>query len=153
MAGSVNKVILIGNLGKDPEVRHFDDGGSLARFPLATTETYRNRDGEKISNTEWHNVILRRGLAQLAENYLKVGDRVYIEGSIRTRKWQDDQQNDRYSTEIIGNNLVMLGGRRDEEGSSMSNQTQSGKTEGTNPSSGTDTSLQNDEMDDAGLPF
>ena len=120
MAGSVNKVILIGNLGKDPEVRHFDDGGSLARFPLATTETYKNREGERVSNTEWHTVIARRGLAQVAENYLKVGDRVYIEGSIRTRKWQDDQQNDRYSTEIMANNLVMLGGRKDEETSSGS---------------------------------
>ena len=155
MAGSVNKVILIGNLGKDPEVRHFDDGGSLARFPLATTETYRNRDGEKISNTEWHNIILRRGLAQLAENYLKVGDRVYIEGSIRTRKWQDDQQNDRYSTEIIANNLVMLGGRRDDDDMNPGNRPPSSNTSGSQSSSpAADTShLQNDEMDDSGLPF
>ncbi len=152
MAGSVNKVILIGNLGKDPEVRHFDDGGSLARFPLATTETYKNREGERVSNTEWHTVIARRGLAQVAENYLKVGDRVYIEGSIRTRKWQDDQQNDRYSTEIMANNLVMLGGRKDEETSSGSQM--SGNT---NPATASPSpspkAVDSDEIDDSGLPF
>ncbi len=109
MAGSLNKVMLIGNLGADPEIRHFDDGGSLARLRMATSESYTNREGDRIENTEWHTVILRRGLAGVAEKYLKKGDKVFIEGSIRTRQWQDDQGNDRYSTEVRAINMTMLG--------------------------------------------
>ncbi len=109
MAGSLNKVMLIGNLGADPEVRHFDDGGSLARLRIATSESYTNREGNRVENTEWHTVILRRGLAGVAEKYLKKGDKVFIEGSIRTRQWQDDQGQDRYNTEIRAINMTMLG--------------------------------------------
>lgn len=109
MAGSLNRVFLIGNLGADPEVRHFDDGGSLARLRIATTESYKNREGNKVENTEWHTVVLRRGLAGVAEKYVKKGDKIFIEGSIHTRQWQDDQGNDRYSTEIRGTNMTMLG--------------------------------------------
>lgn len=101
--------MLIGNLGADPEIRHFDDGGSLARLRMATSESYTNREGDRIENTEWHTVILRRGLAGVAEKYLKKGDKVFIEGSIRTRQWQDDQGNDRYSTEVRAINMTMLG--------------------------------------------
>ncbi len=109
MAGSLNKVMLIGNLGADPEVRHFDDGGSLARLRIATSESYTDREGNRVENTEWHTVILRRGLAGVAEKYLKKGDKIFIEGSIRTRQWQDDQGNDRYNTEIRAINMTMLG--------------------------------------------
>ena len=108
---SINKVILIGNLGKDPEVRHFENGGSLARFPLATSETYTNKDTkEKVTQTEWHTIVARGGLAaKVVEPYLKKGNSVYIEGRLRTRSWEDKDGMTRYTTEIICDNLEMLG--------------------------------------------
>jgi len=110
MAG-VNKVILIGNLGKDPEVRYLDNGVAVANFSLATTENYKNKEGERVSQTEWHNIVLWRGLAEVAEKWLKKGSSVYVEGKIRTRKWEDKDGNTRYSTEILGDNITMLGGK------------------------------------------
>ena len=110
MAG-VNKVILIGNLGKDPEVRYLDSGVAVANFSLATTESYKYKEGERVSQTEWHDVVLWRGLAEIAEKYLKKGSSVYIEGKIRTRKWEDKEGNTRYKTEIMADNMTMLGGR------------------------------------------
>ncbi len=112
MAG-VNKVILIGNLGKDPEVKYLDSGVAVANFSLATTENYRNKEGEKVSQTEWHNIVLWRGLAEIAEKWLKKGSSVYIEGKIRTRRWEDKDGNARYTTEILGENMTMLGKRDD----------------------------------------
>ena len=108
MAG-VNKVILIGNLGKDPEVRYLDSGVAVANFSLATTESYKNKEGERVSQTEWHNVVLWRGLAEVAEKWLKKGSSVYIEGKIRNRKWEDKDGNTRYTTEILADNMTMLG--------------------------------------------
>ena len=116
MAG-VNKVILVGNLGKDPEIRHLDTGVAVANFSLATTESYKNKSGERVSNTEWHNVVLWRGLAELAEKYLKKGNSVYIEGKISTRKWEDKEGNTRYSTDIVADKLTMLGSKSDNESS------------------------------------
>jgi len=110
MAGSVNKVILIGNLGADPVIKVFDDSNKLARISVATSESYKNRMGETVENTEWHTVILRGGLAGVAEQYLKRGDKVYIEGQIRTRKWTDNEGKDQYSTEILAREMTMLGG-------------------------------------------
>lgn len=110
MAGSVNKVILIGNLGADPVIKVFDDSNKLARISVATSESYKNRMGETVENTEWHNVILRGGLAGVAEQYLKKGDKVYIEGQIRTRKWTDNEGKDQYSTEVVAREMTMLGG-------------------------------------------
>ena len=110
MAG-VNKVILVGNLGKDPEVRYLDSGVAVANFSLATTENYKNKQGERVSQTEWHNIVLWRGLAEVAEKYLKKGSSIYIEGRIRTRKWEDDGGKIRYNTEILGDNMTMLGGK------------------------------------------
>ena len=110
MSGSINKVILIGNLGKDPEVRHLENGAIVANFSIATSETYKDRKtGEKVSQTEWHNIVAWRGLAEIAERYLKKGQKVYIEGKLKTRSWQDQDGNNRYSTEIITDNLTMLG--------------------------------------------
>ena len=110
MSGSINKVILIGNLGKDPEVRHLEKGAVVANFSIATSETYKDRKtGEKVSQTEWHNIVAWRGLAEIAERYLKKGQKVYIEGKLKTRSWQDQDGNNRYSTEIITDNLTMLG--------------------------------------------
>ena len=107
MAG-VNKVILVGNLGKDPEVRYLDSGVAVANFSLATTENYKNKQGEKVSQTEWHNIVLWRGLAEVAEKWLKKGSSVYIEGKIRTNKWEDKEGNTRYNTEILADNMTML---------------------------------------------
>jgi len=90
---SINKVILVGNVGKDPEIRYLEGGTAVCSFPLATSESYRNRDGEKITNTEWHNIVLWRGLAEIAEKYVKKGSQLYIEGRIRTRSWDDKEGN------------------------------------------------------------
>ena len=112
MAG-INKVILVGNLGKDPEVRTLENGAKVANFTLATSETYKNKDGQKVTQTEWHNIVLWRGLAEIAEKYLKKGNQVYIEGKIRLRSWEDKDGVKRYTTEILGDNMTMLGSRRD----------------------------------------
>lgn len=115
MAGSVNKVILIGNLGADPEVKSFQNGGKICNLRIATSETWKDRQtGERKERTEWHSVVLQNeGLAGVAEKYLRKGSKVYIEGSLRTRKWQDNNGNDRYTTEIsvgVGGTLTMLDG-------------------------------------------
>jgi len=112
MAG-VNKVILVGNLGKDPEIRHLDNGVAVANFSLATTESYTNKQGERVNQTEWHNVVLWRGLADIAEKYLKKGNSVYIEGKIVTRKWEDKDNNTRYSTDIVADKMTMLGSKQE----------------------------------------
>ena len=102
MSGTLNKVMLIGHLGDNVKIHYFDDSNCVGRFPLATNETYTNKQtNEKVTNTEWHNVVVRNKAAEICEKYLKKGDHVYIEGRLKTRKWQDDNGNDRYSTEII----------------------------------------------------
>ena len=117
MAGSVNKVILIGNLGRDPEVRSFQNGGKVCNLRIATSETWKDRNtGERREKTEWHSVaIFQEGLVRVAEQYLRKGSKVYIEGQLQTRKWQDQSGQDRYSTEVVlqgfGGTLVMLDGR------------------------------------------
>jgi single-strand DNA-binding protein len=112
MARGVNKVILIGNLGADPETRAMPSGSSVANLRIATSESWRDKQtGEQQERTEWHRVALFGRLAEIASEYLRKGSQVYIEGSLRTRKWQDKQGNERYSTEIVGNELQMLGGR------------------------------------------
>ncbi len=118
MATGVNKVILIGNLGRDPEIQHFENGVKKASFSLATTEAYKNKEGEKTTHTEWHNIILWRGLAEVAEKYLKKGQTVYIEGRIRKREWEDENKQKRYAFEIMGDAMQMLGGSRRDEGNS-----------------------------------
>tara|TARA_A100000171_G_scaffold24058_1_gene22373 strand:+ start:1497 stop:1934 length:438 start_codon:yes stop_codon:yes gene_type:complete len=115
MAG-VNKVILVGNLGKDPEVRHLESGRAVANFSLATSETYKNKQGERVTTTEWHNIVLWSPLAEIAEKFLKKGSQVYIEGKLTTRSWDDQDGNKRYTTEVVGNNLTMLGTKSDNEG-------------------------------------
>ncbi len=115
MAG-VNKVILVGNLGRDPEVRHLESGVPVASFSVATSESYKDKStGERKTVTEWHNVVLWRGLAEVAEKYLHKGDQVYIEGKLRTRQWEKDGVT-RYTTEIVGENMTMLSSRPRAEG-------------------------------------
>ncbi len=112
MARGVNKVIIIGNLGADPESRAMPSGASVANLRIATTESWRDKQsGEQQERTEWHRVALFGRLAEVASEYLRKGSQVYIEGSLRTRKWQDKQGNERYSTEIVANDMQMLGGR------------------------------------------
>jgi single-strand DNA-binding protein len=112
MARGVNKVILVGNLGADPETRAMPSGATVANLRIATSESWRDKtSGEQQERTEWHRVALFGRLAEIASEYLRKGSQVYIEGSLRTRKWQDKQGQERYSTEIVGNDLQMLGGR------------------------------------------
>ena len=111
---SVNKVILVGNVGKDPETRYLDESTAITKFPMATSETYKNRAGERVSTTEWHNIVLWRGLAQVAEKYVKKGTQIYIEGRIKTRSYDDAEGNKKYITEIVRDQMQLLGRRPDE---------------------------------------
>lgn len=109
MAGSVNKVILIGNLGKDPEVRHLENGAVVANFPIATSETYTDKTtGEKRENTDWHDIVVWRGLAEVVEKYIRKGTKVYVEGKLRKRSWQDKDGNTRYATEVVADEITIL---------------------------------------------
>lgn len=142
MAG-VNKVILIGHLGKDPEVRHLENGTSVANFTLATSESYKDKTGNRIDQTEWHNIVVWRGLADVAEKFLKKGSQIYLEGKIRTRSWEDQGGNKKYTTEIVADTFNMLSKKDD---SSQQQASQSSQT----PSS-VQKSSPIDEADD--LPF
>jgi single-strand DNA-binding protein len=114
----VNKVILVGRLGKDPEVRHLENGAVVANFSMATSESYKDRTtGERKEQTEWHNVVLWRGLAEVAEKYVKKGDMIYVEGKLRTRSWEKEGIT-RFTTEVVGDNMTMLGGKSDNNGGS-----------------------------------
>lgn len=116
MSGSVNKVILIGNLGKDPEIRVLENGTKMARFSVATSERYTDKTtGERKTITDWHDIVLWRGLADVAEKFLKKGRKVYIEGRLKTRSWQDESGVTKYITEVVGDNLTMLTSRAEAE--------------------------------------
>mgnify|MGYP006185025273 CR=1 FL=1 len=116
MSGSVNKVILIGNLGKDPEIRRLENGAVVANFSIATSETYVDRTtGERKDNTDWHNIVVWRGLAEVVEKYVKKGIKVYVEGKLRTRSWTDQTGATRYTTEVVADELTILTPRNDQE--------------------------------------
>lgn len=117
MAG-VNKVILIGNLGRDPEIRTLENGAKVASFSIATTETFKDKDGNRKEQTEWHNIVMWRGLADVAEKYLKKGTQLYIEGKLRTRNWEDKDGHKRYTTEVIGDTFTILS-RKDDNNNSQ----------------------------------
>lgn len=120
MAG-VNKVILLGNLGKDPEVRYLEGGTAVAKFTIATSETYKDRtSGERKTSTEWHNIVVWRELAEIAEKYLKKGSQIYVEGKLRSRQWQDKDGNARYTNEIVADTMQMIGKRDDSSNESSS---------------------------------
>jgi len=117
MAKSVNKVILVGNLGKDPEVKYTPNGVAVAKFSLATNERYKDKSGEWQDRTEWHNIIAWQRLAEIVGEYVKKGSKIYIEGRLQTSSWEDKQSGEKkYKTEIVANDLVLLGGRGDGEG-------------------------------------
>lgn len=106
----INKTILLGNVGKEPEVRYTQDGKAIANISLATSESWKDKDGQKQEKTEWHRVVFFGKLAEVVEKYISKGSRIYLEGKLQTRKWQDKDGNDRYTTEIVGNEMKMLGG-------------------------------------------
>ncbi|WKV13510.1 single-stranded DNA-binding protein [Marivirga harenae] len=144
----VNKVILVGRLGKDPDVRHLESGAAVANFPIATSETYKDKNGNKVEQTEWHNIVLWRGLAEIAEKYLQKGKMVYIEGKLRTRSWEKEGVT-RYTTEVVGDQMTMLDSKGGEsQGSGGSTDYQSNNQPAPAQSQTPDT---NSEMDD--LPF
>lgn len=162
---SVNKVILVGNVGKDPEVRYLEKGVAVAKFPLATSETYKGKDGEKVTTTEWHNIVLWRGLAETVEKFVKKGSQLYIEGKIRTRSYDDKDGNKRYVTEIVADLMQMLG-KRSESGTEENHdrsaesvqKNSSGKQEnftgGSNQDGGNPDTFDNTRSsDDDDLPF
>ncbi|SDS25619.1 single-stranded DNA-binding protein [Gramella sp. MAR_2010_147] len=156
MTGTLNKVMLIGHTGDDVKMHYFEGGGSIGRFPLATNESYTNRTtGERVTNTEWHNVVVRNKAAEICEKYLKKGDKVYIEGRIKTRKWQDDAGNEKYSTEIHCTEFTFLTPKNESGAQPASNpQTTEGsaaKPKNDNFANKNESYSQEEEEDD--LPF
>jgi single-strand DNA-binding protein len=149
MAGSVNKVILVGNLGKDPEVRRLENGGIVANFPLATSDVFTDKNtGEKKEITDWHDIVMWRGLAEIAEKYLRKGTKVYVEGKLKKRSWQDKEGQTRYTIEVIADELTILSRPENSE----RNQTKAPySNEGTPFAPSPLNDLQSDEQDD--LPF
>jgi len=141
----VNRVMLIGNLGKDPDVQYLEGNIGVAKFSLATTETFKDRTGKLISQTEWHTVVLWRGLAELAQKYLHKGSLVYIEGRLRTRSWEDKDGNKKFATEVVGDNLIMLDKKLDTGHNALPPQ------EGIEGMNGSDAAIVNEPSPD--LPF
>ena len=130
MARGINKAILIGNLGKDPEVRYQQSGAAVANLSVGTSETWKDKNsGENRESTEWHKVVFFGRLAEIAGEYLKKGSKVYIEGSIKTRKWQDKDGNDRYTTEIVGREMQMLDGKSQKQQKSAPQQSGGGRAD------------------------
>lgn len=115
----INKVILVGNVGKDPEVKYLEGGVAVAKFPLATTEVYKNKEGQRVESTEWHNIVMWRGLAEVAEKYVRKGKQLYIEGRIKTRQYGEENAK-KYFTEILADTMTMLGHKGDGGGSPQS---------------------------------
>lgn len=144
MSGTVNKVILIGHLGDEVKMHYFEGGNCLGRFPIATNEEYTNRDGDRVKTTEWHNIIVRNKGAEICEKYLSKGDKIYIEGRIKTRKWTGDDGNERYSTEIHCTDFTFLTPKG--ESSAKGN-----TRENPHKAQQTDKTVSQDESDD--LPF
>ena len=125
MSGTLNKVMLIGHLGDEVKLHYFEGGGCVGRFPLATNETYTNKQtNERVTNTEWHNIVVRNKAAEICEKYLQKGDRVYIEGKLKTRKWLDDKGQERYSTEIQCTDFTFLTTKSESQGGNIPNQSQ-----------------------------
>ncbi len=142
----VNKVILVGNVGKDPEVKYLENGTAYARFTLATNETYKDKTGNKTTKTEWHNIVLWRGLAEVAEKYVKKGNPLYIEGKITNRSYEQDGIT-KYFTEIVGNEMKMLGSKATNEGPSAP------PPPPDNNNKSTDTASESEPLETDDLPF
>ena len=159
MAG-VNKVIILGNLGKDPEMRYQPSGGAIANFNVATSETFKDKDGNKQERTEWHRVVLFGRTAEVAGEYLRKGSTAYIEGRLQTRKWTDKEGQERYTTEIVGDRLQLIGGRNSgqdnhDEESHGNSRSQSGNQRSAPPrnSSSESENYQQNQLYDEDVPF
>ena len=148
---SINKVILIGNVGKDPEVRHLDSNVSVANFTLATSENYTNKSGEKVTTTEWHNIVCWRGLASIAENYIRKGSQIYVDGKIRTRSYDAPDGSKRYITEILADSLQLLG--KKVEGSVVEGSKITDAGHVSEPNNDSDAYRGNGEKEEDDLPF
>jgi len=147
---SVNKVILVGNVGKDPEVKHLDSNTSVANFTLATSDHYTNKGGEKVTTTEWHNIVCWRGLATIAENYIRKGNQIYVDGKIRTRSYDAQDGSKRYITEILADTIQLLGKKTDNgspEGANMA------QTSGVSEPQNSTNAYSNDDKEGDDLPF
>jgi single-strand DNA-binding protein len=154
MARGINKVILVGNIGKDPETRYMPNGKAVTNFSVATSESWTDRtSGDKQERTEWHNVVLFEKLAEIAAEYLRKGSQVYIEGSLRTRKWQDKEGKDRYTTEIVGRDMQMLGGRGGAGGGGSSEQSGAGGSSRSSPESSAPPPAADEGEFDDDIPF
>jgi single-strand DNA-binding protein len=149
---SVNKVILIGNLGADPEVRYLPSGDAVANIRIATTDTWKDKAGEKQEHTEWHRISFFGKLAEIAGEYLKKGSPVYVEGRIRTRKWQDKEGQDKYSTEIVADKMQLLGSRGGGGGDAPAREPKAGAEAGSAKPSAKKGGASFDDMDDD-IPF
>ena len=136
MARGVNKVILIGNIGKDPEVRHAQSGAAIANVTVATSESWKDKSGQQQERTEWHNIVFFERLAEIVGDLCQKGTRIYVEGSLRTRKWQDKEGNDRYTTEIAAKEMQVLGGMRERDGGQQGGGRQSGGQSAPRPQPG-----------------
>lgn len=157
MARGINKVILVGNLGKDPDVRYMPSGSQVTNVTIATSESWKDKQsGESKERTEWHNVVFFNRLAEIAGQYLKKGSQCYIEGSLRTRKWQDKEGKDRYTTEIVANEMQMLGGRGGGGTGSMGGDDYGSSQQGggsSQPQRSAPAPAGNDNFDDDDIPF
>jgi single-strand DNA-binding protein len=154
MSGTLNKVMLIGHLGDEVKMHYFEGGGCVGRFPLATNETYVSKQtNERVTNTEWHNIVVRNKAAEICEKYLSKGDKVYIEGRLKTRKWQDESGTERYSTEIQCTDFTFLTTKKESEGNAAKAESVSNKPESTSKPTSVEknTNEMIDEEDD--LPF
>lgn len=144
---SVNKVILVGHVGQDPEVRYLDNNTPVCTIRMATSDVYKNKNGERVTTTEWHSVVLWRGLAEVADKYVKKGSQIYIEGKLRTRSYEDKDKNKKYVTEIVADVMQLLGKRSDDAGNASLSQE-------THTPASTDDKVQGDEPDITNdLPF
>ncbi len=150
MAG-VNRVILIGRLGKDPDIMTFDNGVKKASFSLATSESFKNKEGNRVEQTEWHNIVMWRGLADVAERFLHKGDQIYIEGKLRTRSWEQDGVK-KYITEILTDNMTMLGGKQQRDSSGIPEEIAAQETRVNNTKTEAETASPTPEPEDD-LPF
>ncbi|MDR2292428.1 MAG: single-stranded DNA-binding protein [Prevotellaceae bacterium] len=146
---TLNKVMIIGNAGKDPEIRHLDNGVSVVTLPVATTERYKDKNGEIKEQTEWHNVVFWRLLAEFTEKYVRKGSQVFIEGRLRTRNWEDQSGNKKYATEIVADNIRLLGKRPDNNNNNGTNNTATHQT----AEMKTEEIISDDLSPDDDLPF
>ncbi|MGZ5242852.1 MAG: single-stranded DNA-binding protein [Bacteroidia bacterium] len=155
---SVNKVILIGRLGKDPEIRYTNDSTPVANFSIATSEIYKDKNGDRQESTEWHNIVAWRHLAEVSEKFLHKGKLVFIEGKLRTRSWEDKDGNKKYATEIVADNITMLSKREDDDNSGYSagasqGSTRPAETNRAQPAGNSGQDASNVQIDDDDLPF